>query len=271
MRQGGVLECAAVGVPDPHSGEAVKLFAVKKDPNLTERRAARLHDRRGSPATRCRDTSNSAPNCRRPMSARSCAARCATTARTGAIMTDATPLATPPRSSRSGARPDRTAGSRRTTPSTTKSAGAFWRRTRRPPPASSPTWESNAEGALALLILLDQFPRNMFRGYARAFATDPLARAITAARCCAASTRRCRPTLRGFFYLPFEHSEDLADQERGAGALYRRRRRRRPEMGGDARRHHPPLRPLSASQRRARPRDHAGGAGVPRRAAGFAG
>src|SRR5262245_66534423 len=41
-------------------------------------------------------------------------------------------------------------------------------------------WEQNAEGTLALLILLDQFPRNMFRGDARAFATDPLARAITA-------------------------------------------------------------------------------------------
>src|ERR1043166_5377983 len=39
-------------------------------------------------------------------------------------------------------------------------------------------WESSAEGALALLILLDQFPRNMFRGETRAFATDPLARAV---------------------------------------------------------------------------------------------
>src|SRR5690348_9388171 len=41
-------------------------------------------------------------------------------------------------------------------------------------------WENSAEGALALLILLDQFPRNMFRGDKRAFATDPLARAVTA-------------------------------------------------------------------------------------------
>ena len=41
-------------------------------------------------------------------------------------------------------------------------------------------WEQSAEGALALLILLDQFPRNMFRGDARTFATDPLARAIAA-------------------------------------------------------------------------------------------
>jgi long-chain acyl-CoA synthetase len=38
MMQGGVLECAAVGVPDPHSGEAVKLFAVKKSPDLDEQK-----------------------------------------------------------------------------------------------------------------------------------------------------------------------------------------------------------------------------------------
>ena len=45
-------------------------------------------------------------------------------------------------------------------------------------------WEQSAQGALALLILLDQFPRNMFRGDARAFATDPLARAIAGRRHC---------------------------------------------------------------------------------------
>ncbi len=90
---------------------------------------------------------------------------------------------------------------------------------RRPPPANLTAWEASAEGALALLILLDQFPRNMFRGQARAFATDPLARAIPAAPWCAASTARAAE-LRGFFYLPFEHSEDLADQERGV-TLYK--------------------------------------------------
>ncbi len=75
-------------------------------------------------------------------------------------------------------------------------------------------WEGNAEGALALLILLDQFPRNMFRGQARAFATDPLARAITS-RAILNGFDGAIPDMRGFFYLPFEHSEDLADQERG--------------------------------------------------------
>jgi uncharacterized protein (DUF924 family) len=80
-------------------------------------------------------------------------------------------------------------------------------------------WEASAEGALALLILLDQFPRNMFRGEARAFATDPLARAI-ASRAILNGFDGAFPDMRGFFYLPFEHSENLADQERGL-TLYR--------------------------------------------------
>ena len=75
-------------------------------------------------------------------------------------------------------------------------------------------WEANAEGALALLILLDQFPRNMFRGEARAFASDPLARAV-ASRAILNGFDGAFPDMRGFFYLPFEHSEALADQERG--------------------------------------------------------
>ncbi|HEV8465334.1 MAG TPA: DUF924 family protein [Pseudolabrys sp.] len=75
-------------------------------------------------------------------------------------------------------------------------------------------WEHSAQGALALLILLDQFPRNMFRGDARAFATDPLARAITAGALISGFDSQVPNELRGFFYLPFEHSEDLADQER---------------------------------------------------------
>jgi len=81
------------------------------------------------------------------------------------------------------------------------------------------TWEQTAEGALALLILLDQFPRNMFRGQARAFATDAQARAVTS-RAILKGFDGVIPDMRGFFYLPFEHSESLADQERGL-ALYR--------------------------------------------------
>ncbi len=80
-------------------------------------------------------------------------------------------------------------------------------------------WEASAEGALALLILLDQFPRNMFRGQTRAFATDSLALAI-ASRAILNGFDGAFLDLRGFFYLPFVHSEDLADQER-AIAFYR--------------------------------------------------
>ena len=75
-------------------------------------------------------------------------------------------------------------------------------------------WEASAEGAFALLLLLDQFPRNMFRASARAFATDPLARAV-AERAIARGFDAGAPSAeRNFFYLPFMHSEDPADQER---------------------------------------------------------
>ena len=81
-------------------------------------------------------------------------------------------------------------------------------------------WEQNADGALALLILLDQFPRNMFRGEARAFATDPPALAITARAIMRGFDAQVPAELRAFFYVVFEHSENLADQEHGI-ALYK--------------------------------------------------
>lgn len=67
---------------------------------------------------------------------------------------------------------------------------------------------------LALILVLDQFPRNMFRGTPRAFATDPLA--LQAARHAVGRgfDRNLLPVERLFVYLPFEHSEALADQER---------------------------------------------------------
>ncbi|MDQ0463599.1 uncharacterized protein (DUF924 family) [Caulobacter ginsengisoli] len=74
-------------------------------------------------------------------------------------------------------------------------------------------WRSTAEGALALLILLDQFPRNLFRGSAHAFATDPLARQIARAATQDDLDLGVEPSLRPFFYLPFEHSELMADQD----------------------------------------------------------
>ena len=74
-------------------------------------------------------------------------------------------------------------------------------------------WEETAEGALALLLLLDQFPRNMFRGTAHAFATDPLARKVAAHAVANGFDHTTDKALVSFFYLPFEHSEDAGDQE----------------------------------------------------------
>jgi uncharacterized protein (DUF924 family) len=81
-------------------------------------------------------------------------------------------------------------------------------------------WEQSADGALALIILLDQFPRNMFRGQPRAFATDSSARAIAAGALVRGFDGLVPQALRNFFYLPFEHSEDFSDQERSL-ALYK--------------------------------------------------
>jgi uncharacterized protein (DUF924 family) len=75
-------------------------------------------------------------------------------------------------------------------------------------------WAASAEGSLALLLLLDQFPRNLYRGSAHAFATDPLAREVARRAVAAGFDQASAPALRPFFYLPFEHSEDLADQAR---------------------------------------------------------
>jgi uncharacterized protein (DUF924 family) len=75
-------------------------------------------------------------------------------------------------------------------------------------------WEESAEGALALLLLLDQFPRNLYRGSAHAFAADPLARAIAARAIARGFDQESDETLRLFFYMPFEHSEDPRDQAR---------------------------------------------------------
>jgi uncharacterized protein (DUF924 family) len=74
--------------------------------------------------------------------------------------------------------------------------------------------EEDAEGALALLILLDQFPRNMFRGMARAFATDPLARAVANRSLARGFDQATDELMRPSFYLPFMHSESLTDQDR---------------------------------------------------------
>jgi uncharacterized protein (DUF924 family) len=80
-------------------------------------------------------------------------------------------------------------------------------------------WEAQAESALALAIVLDQFPRNMFRGKADAFATDALGRAVAERAIARGFDQKVPASERLFFYLPFEHSETLADQERAVALV----------------------------------------------------
>ena len=112
-------------------------------------------------------------------------------------------------------------------------------------------FEESAEGALALAILLDQFSRNMFRGTARAFATDPLARAVADRAIARGFDQATDEALRQFFYLPFMHSELLADQDRSVAALCGARRCRPIELRTRPSRYHYEIRPISASQPRA--------------------
>lgn len=75
-------------------------------------------------------------------------------------------------------------------------------------------WEQSAEGSLALILLLDQIPRNIYRNSAHAFATDPLAQALADRAVNAGFDRAIAMPLRIFFYLPFEHAENIAQQAR---------------------------------------------------------
>jgi uncharacterized protein (DUF924 family) len=75
-------------------------------------------------------------------------------------------------------------------------------------------WEDSSEGALALVLLLDQFPRNMFRGSPHSFATDPLAQAAAERAIARGFDAAADKEMRVFFYMPFMHSEILTHQDR---------------------------------------------------------
>lgn len=75
-------------------------------------------------------------------------------------------------------------------------------------------WSAHAEGSLALMVLLDQFPRNCFRRTAHMFATDPLARYFADKAVAAGQDLDLEEKVRVFVYLPFEHSESMEDQKR---------------------------------------------------------
>lgn len=99
------------------------------------------------------------------------------------------------------------------------------------------SWETSPEGALALVLLLDQVPRNIFRGSPRTYATDAAARAAADRALARGFDEMVASTWRIFFYMPFHHSEDLADQRR-AVALSAALPPRNPERrGGSLRRY----------------------------------
>jgi uncharacterized protein (DUF924 family) len=80
--------------------------------------------------------------------------------------------------------------------------------------ATNGDWLSRPQDCLARIVVLDQFPRNMFRGTPRAFATDPLALAAAKHAVAKGYDQALLPVEKQFVYLPFEHSESLGDQER---------------------------------------------------------
>lgn len=93
------------------------------------------------------------------------------------------------------------------------------------------TWAETPRGALALLILLDQFPRNLFRGEARCFSGDAQALKVATAIIDGQWDAAMKAVERAFVYLPFEHSEVLADQERSL-ALFGALASEHPETAG---------------------------------------
>ncbi|MGY4301375.1 uncharacterized protein (DUF924 family) [Bradyrhizobium sp. i1.4.4] len=127
------------------------------------------------------------------------------------------------------------------------------------------SWEESDDGALALVIALDQFPRNMFRGTPEAFASDALARDVARRAIDRGVDGRIDPILLEFLYLPFMHSEHLPDPVALRRAVSEHRQCREPEIRAGARRHHPAVRPFSPPQPPPRPRHHRGRTGLPRR------
>jgi len=97
-------------------------------------------------------------------------------------------------------------------------------------------WLAAPQGALAYIILADQFPRNMFRGDPRAFATDALARDAARRALAAGHDLATEGPARQFFYMPFEHSESAADQDL-AVRLMEERMSGDPELAHHARVH----------------------------------
>ena len=89
--------------------------------------------------------------------------------------------------------------------------GSLWERART---GGVDEWLEESQSSLALVIVLDQFPRNMFRGDGRSFASDARALEVTGEAIRRGYDRECPTERRNFFYLPYMHSEVLEEQDR---------------------------------------------------------
>lgn len=90
-------------------------------------------------------------------------------------------------------------------------------------------WLDDPEGRLAMILALDQLPRNLFRGTARAFAYDPYSAALCLAAAQTGQDRELKPIQRCFLYMPLQHFEDLQGQDAGV-ALYQRLADENPDL-----------------------------------------
>jgi uncharacterized protein (DUF924 family) len=90
-------------------------------------------------------------------------------------------------------------------------------------------WQATPEGCLALILLLDQFPRNLFRGQPQSFATDPQALSLALAAIAQSFDQALAPIQRIFIYLPLEHSENL-EHQRQSVALFQQLTSHSPEL-----------------------------------------
>ena len=110
------------------------------------------------------------------------------------------------------------------------------------------SWEATDDGALALVIILDQFPRNMFRDDIRTYSTDGQAREVADRAIARGADTRIEADLLEFLYMPFMHSEQLSDQQRCVELFRKAGNRRQPPIRRGSCRHHPPVRALSPPQ-----------------------
>jgi len=206
MAHPGVLESAAIGVPDPASGEAVKLFAVRKDPGLTETELRAFLADRLTPYKQPRHVefrrelpkTNVGKILRRALRDETVVPGSDVTVESIIAFWQA---AGPQRWFEKDDGFDADIRARFLAAHEAAAAGRL------------AGWENSATGTLALLLLLDQFPRNIFRGSARAFATDAQALALAKRAIDRGFDKEVAPELRTFFYLPFMHAEDIAEQE----------------------------------------------------------